>query len=625
MKKILSLLSVLTISGTTIPNIIAISSYERHKRQTPPSLQNIITTVNIGQIEINDQEHIIARLREINHPILSRPDFLENMVIENITWTSAIIHARENIQSNKYPIPASISFMINFSVYRPLISSIIRNTNLGNNISIIIHGLNEYDVSFGNIIDELRRLNPNLPNHYQNIFNFLAIDYQQTTEHNAQLGLIRAGLEFYTDDRINVTFNNYINLNLLNSILINYTNLGELPDNRPQTILQRVKELNPNININYFTIIENSITENSAQISLNRTNRLFAFIKYQNILTFSIQNSKTSDENDKELIKNKLEDNNCQTNNIESVLIRTGSGTSSSSIGGSSDVEKIKSTPIIKALLTKQKIFDKFNNLSKEQKQIKLNEINQHYQNLSKTNKTIFKKKLEVLGTSLLGGGISAIGTKIIVGSGGASGAISAEGTELAPLLSASTTENLAVAETVTAIETAAVEGTVLGAEATTSLALAPETLGLSLVIGGLITAGTSIMWWINSDHKKIIKHESHNQYNEIEKYYKFLAHDQLKLGLDNSKWNKIKEIYQENSNNYQEFKNKVKSIITNFHKENHSGWDESITNNDIDILIKVIYNNFQELNNHFSSYSNNQGWKVVTNTVGSYFKIQQE
>ncbi len=99
---------------------------------------------------------------------------------------------------------------------------------------------------------------------------------------------------------------------------------------------------------------------------------------------------------------------------------------------------------------------------------------------------------------------------------------------------------------------------------------LAPETLGLSLVISGLVIAGTAILWWINSDHT-IFKHESYNQYNELEKYYKFLAHDQIELDININEWNKIKQIYK-NANNYQEFKNKIKLEITNFHKEDHSG-----------------------------------------------------
>lgn len=51
------------------------STKKRFKRQTPPSLQETMLTINIGQIEVNDKQHIIQRLREINHPILSREDF----------------------------------------------------------------------------------------------------------------------------------------------------------------------------------------------------------------------------------------------------------------------------------------------------------------------------------------------------------------------------------------------------------------------------------------------------------------------------------------------------------------------------------------------------------------------
>ncbi|UNF61184.1 hypothetical protein [Spiroplasma poulsonii] len=150
----------------------------------------------------------------------------------------------------------------------------------------------------------------------------------------------------------------------------------------------------------------------------------------------------------------------------------------------------------------------------------------------------------------------------------------------MTPLLSEgglTAAETLSVAEGTAVVAT---EGAVIGTEAATASALAPETLGLSLVIGGLAIAGTAIIWWLNGhdNNSQALKHESHNQYNEIEKYYKFLAHDQLKLDINSDTWDKIKQIYQENSNNYQEFKNQIKSEITNFHKENHSGWGGSIT-----------------------------------------------
>ncbi|RUO86075.1 OTU domain-containing protein [Spiroplasma endosymbiont of Megaselia nigra] len=269
------------------------------------------------------------------------------------------------------------------------------------------------------------------------------------------------------------------------------------------------------------------------------------------------------------------------------------------------------------------KIVKNYNSLSKEQKQQKLNEINQHYQNLSENNKKFFKDKLKTIGTSAIGAGISVVGTKITLSSTATTSTVGAEAMEMTPLLSEG---GLTAAETLSVTEGTAVvatEGAVIGTEAVTAAALAPETLGLSLVIGGLVIAGTAILWWINSDHT-IVKHESHNQYNEIEKYYKFLAHDQLKLDININEWNKIKQIYQENSNNYQEFKNKIKSEITNFHKEDHSGWGGSINDEDINTLINIIYNHFQEINNHFLS-NPNHGWKIITNTVGSYFIIDEE
>lgn len=216
------------------------------------------------------------------------------------------------------------------------------------------------------------------------------------------------------------------------------------------------------------------------------------------------------------------------------------------------------------------------------------------------------------------------VGTKITVSGSASSTAVSTgEAIEMTPILS----EGLTAAETLSVVEGTAViatEGAVIGAEAGTATALAPETVGLSLVIGGLAIAGTAIIWWLSgNDNTQAVKHESHNQYNKIEKYYKFLSHDQLKLGIDSSKWNKIKQIYK-NANNYQEFKNKIKSEINNFHREDHSGWGGSITDDDINTLIDILYNHFQEINNHFLSIPNH-GWKIITNTVGSYFIIEEK
>ncbi len=131
----------------------------------------------------------------------------------------------------------------------------------------------------------------------------------------------------------------------------------------------------------------------------------------------------------------------------------------------------------------------------------------------------------------------------------------------MTPLLSESTAAEvvLTAAETLSATEGAAfvaTEGTVIRTEDGADASLAPETLGLSLLIGGLVIARIAIIWWLSShDNTQVVKHESHNQYNEIEKYYKFLAHNKLKLNININEWDKIKQIYK-NLNNYQEFKN---------------------------------------------------------------------
>lgn len=75
----------------------------------------MITTINIGKIEKVNQKNILKRLSEINHPIVSRTDFLENVVFENIAANSAIIHARQNVLYPYQPIPSSIRFTITFN------------------------------------------------------------------------------------------------------------------------------------------------------------------------------------------------------------------------------------------------------------------------------------------------------------------------------------------------------------------------------------------------------------------------------------------------------------------------------------------------------------------------------
>ncbi|WP_348736463.1 hypothetical protein [Spiroplasma endosymbiont of Ammophila pubescens] len=619
MKKLFSLLSVLTISGSAIPTTIAASTYQkeklsidninysqkinlkkiiRNKRENDKKLNDLLKNWFLGILDKNDEETILNKICKLNKKIKK-----SNIKITDISEIGARVIWNNNENSNDF-VWVSFQLASSFGIeivghscfYNPSneesydssfnweCKNVLPNTS---NSSIENNGRLVGNSRFYNVLENNSRLQPHRPAPTPPKLNIV------TNNKTEEIIYATVLPKSQRNNQNNVTPPKPPRN--LNNLLLN-TNLGELPDNLPDTILNRFIELNININRNHISI--SNITTTSAIIISNQNSRYIG-----NLEVFFTLNYKDK----KNLIKisDNEKDNDSNSNNNQ----------------------KIKD------------IITKFNNLSKQSKQKKLNEINQHYQSLPKNEQKAFKDKLRDVGLGFTSTGISGAGilgiskmtgispikglsiTRTVVSSE------TGEAVEMTPLLSESTVaEGLTAAETLSVAEESAVvvtEGAVIGTEAGTAAALAPETLGLSLIIGGLVIAGTAILWWINSNHT-IVKHESHNQYNEIEKYYKFLAHDQLKLDININEWNKIKQIYQENANNYQQFKNQIKSKISNFHKEDHSGWGGSITDDDINTLINIIYNHFQEINNHFLS-NHNHGWKIITNTGGSYFIIEEE
>ncbi len=89
-------------------------------------------------------------------------------------------------------------------------------------------------------------------------------------------------------------------------------------------------------------------------------------------------------------------------------------------IPNKSDVINNKNVPSVNKLINKKNIknlqkptknaINKYNALSKEEKQQKLNEINQHYQSLPKNKQKAFKDKLRDVGLGLTSTGISGAG-----------------------------------------------------------------------------------------------------------------------------------------------------------------------------------------------------------------------
>ncbi|WP_338967943.1 OTU domain-containing protein [Spiroplasma endosymbiont of Lonchoptera lutea] len=284
-------------------------------------------------------------------------------------------------------------------------------------------------------------------------------------------------------------------------------------------------------------------------------------------------------------------------------------------------VNKSINKNIINAQIIATKAINKYNTLSKEEKLKKLNEINRYYQTLPENDKKAFKEKLTNTGLAALSGGaLTAYGTKMTVTGTAATSVTNAEAMEMTPLLSTNTTESLAAAETITMAETAAVEGGVIAGETGTAAALAPETLGLSLVIGGLAIAGTWIYFAFHHHATSDIALPTsihHNVYDNIEKWYKFLAHDKLKIKINKNTWNEIKQ-------NKNSPANIIKIIKNKFVINDHSGWGGIVTNEDFNTFVKVIVLHFEQINGYFEILDNeNDGFVIITNTEGDWLGVE--
>ncbi len=284
-------------------------------------------------------------------------------------------------------------------------------------------------------------------------------------------------------------------------------------------------------------------------------------------------------------------------------------------------VNKSINKNIINAQIIATKAINKYNTLSKEEKLKKLNEINRYYQTLPENDKKAFKEKLTNTGLAALSGGaLTAYGTKMTVTGTAATSVTNAEAMEMTPLLSTNTTESLAAAETITMAETAAVEGGVIAGETGTAAALVPETLGLSLVIGGLAIAGTWIYFAFHHHATSDIALPTsihHNVYDNIEKWYKFLAHDKLKIKINKNTWNEIKQ-------NKNSPANIIKIIKNKFVINDHSGWGGIVTNEDFNTFVKVIVLHFEQINGYFEILDNeNDGFVIITNTEGDWLGVE--
>ncbi|KAF0850138.1 MAG: hypothetical protein EIB84_07270 [Spiroplasma poulsonii] len=287
MKKLLSLLSVLAISGSAVPTTIAASPYQkkqsiRVKRQTQSPIfktngDDKPTEQQIKDKLINKYPHIAA----------------EQIKVKNITSTSV------NITIDGFSGETTLTFTVDKSVP---INDVIKITHLGE-IDFTKHGYNEIQI----IKDLLKHFNPQL--------DISKVDLKGFSINRSTIKSTDTSI--YTGE-IDVNYSRPL------KSVITVIELGSIRNNglnlpTEQEIKNKLKELNKSLenNINYFEVSD--ITPTNAKISYKRQDilsgevivkfisniNLNKIIKNNNLGEFKTENLSNPT---KEQIKNKLKE-----------------------------------------------------------------------------------------------------------------------------------------------------------------------------------------------------------------------------------------------------------------------------------------------------------------------------
>ncbi|AOX43860.1 hypothetical protein S100390_v1c05210 [Spiroplasma sp. NBRC 100390] len=609
-------------------------------------LCTVLQNTDLGELPNNEKRTILQRIAELNPNLdVTQVEIVFNNFHQDgsQSWR---IRARKNSPIYFGARSARFYVMPHSNFAHLHIVNIVLNTDLGELPN------NEKRT----ILQRIAELNPNLDvTQVEIVFSNINQDGSQSwiirAKGKSQIYVGTRSVRFYVElsscDFLSQQDLDNILLIPLCTVLQN-TDLGKLPNNEKRTILQRIAELNPNLDVTQVEIVFNNFNQDGSQswrIRPRKNSPIYVgtrsvrfyvelsscdFLSQQDLdnillipLCTVLQNTDLGElpNNDEATILQRIVELN-PTLDITQVVAHFARIDNSGSF-----VWTIAPTENSNYRSMVQVHFKICHNLIVNYVQIP--KINVDITPPINTNQKLGWK--EVIASNLISIiGLTAVSkitgitlTKVLKTVGNyfrynlsssqvGTAAETPETVELIPLLSSSAPEVLPAAGV----------GTVIGAEATASTALAPETFGLSALIGLVITGTTSVIWWLNNGSQSI-KEKSHIQYNKIKKYYNFLAHDQLKIRIDSFKWKKISQTYQQFFNNYQKFLYIIKKEIINFYKEGHSGWNGNISESDIDILIKVIFDNFKKINEKYVANSLSD-WGIVTNTIGSYFSIEK-
>ncbi|WP_346350460.1 hypothetical protein [Spiroplasma endosymbiont of Calodromius spilotus] len=114
----------------------------------------------------------------------------------------------------------------------------------------------------------------------------------------------------------------------------------------------------------------------------------------------------------------------------------------------------------------------------------------------------------------------------------------------------------------------------------------------------------------------KVYKKGSYSIANEtFEKWYKFLAPDELKIEFNFNTVNNINVLFENEKK--QEFIKELKLIVNKIPKSDHSGAGGSITKEDVNTVANVIWQHFPDFHETFENMTSSQKIIIKTNTIG--------
>lgn len=556
------------------------------------------------------------------------------------------MHAGINIydQNPARNIPKNLNFTINFTPQRLTLSSILIRTELGELL----------DNAPLTIIERLNFLNPDLHLRYPSFTNRHPIginNFQILSENVYDFQQNNPHIVFDSD--LNVTFTiNEQSVRL--STLLRNTNLGQIRRNDPSTIMERLWELNRDLVFHFDFVpgidFSSFLTSTTLIIPLSHMFHPNSIIFTENLniiydCDFSVTFTTLED------ISNYKPSNLHTTTTTPSPLaggsaVLPSTSEQSFNIGTSSrnrnqqsnqsTGSRINQKPkcdILKTQIIDQKLLDIYHTTSTESKnnvRKKLTEIyGQHFTDASWTQ---FEKIVELHKYGIvfitpnkneyLLKGLATTTTmsippayKVVKWISSPQATTVVETEEAVPLLEVGEEGAIAIGEEV-------VEG---------GASVMIEGGPIGWVVGGVIIVGGIAYLVYNWSHAHNADINSHNQYNKIEKYYipldnktpQYTESSKIKLGISNDMWIKLAEIYQDNKDNYQLFEKKILSEITKF-PQLIGTLANSLSDSNLKTLVKVMYNNFSEIN-IFYMMTNQHGWKIVTNAVGNYLEIEPE